>query len=122
MSAACAPAAGRPAVSYQTQPQQIIGFIGQLCPLLVASGYNYFSVETIGETFITCTSNSTTGLSILGALGGTSTPSYRLAVTLQPLGAITQVAISGTPNGNGDVNKLLDEIDRQLTSAFTRVQ
>jgi hypothetical protein len=83
------------------------------------SGYNFFSIETIGDTFITLRADVTTGVAVLGVLGGTSTPPMRLTVTTLEQSQLTQVALSGLPVGTA-TNDMLDRIVQFLDERFQR--
>lgn len=120
LAAACAPAAGRPSIPYLAAPQEIISALAAYGPTITPpSGYNFFSIETIGDTFITLRADVTTGIAVIGILGGTSTPPMRLTITTLEQPQLTQVALSGLPVGR-QTNDMLDEIVRFLDQRFSR--
>lgn len=117
---ACAPAAGRQAVPYLAQPQEVISAVAQFGPQLQPpSGYNYFSIETIGDGFITLRADVTTGMVVLGALAGsTGSPPARITVTTFEQADVTSVAVSILPaNLGGLYEKLLQELDVRFRRA-----
>ncbi len=119
--AACAPAAGRPAIPYVAQSSDIVGAAAQFGPQLRPGGaYNFLSIETIGDNFITLSADQTTGSQILGALGGNSSTTIRITLTTVQSGEVTQVAISGLPRGNSIANRTLDTVIQELDSRFQR--
>jgi len=119
---ACAPAAGRPAVPYLAAPQEVISAVAQFGPLMQPpAGYNFFSIETIGDTYITLRADATTGTAILSALGGTATPPARITVTTLEQADVTHVAISVLPANLGDwYDKVLQELDMRFRRAPTQ--
>lgn len=116
---ACAPAAGKPAVPYLAAPQEVISAVAQFGPLMQPpSGYNFFSIETIGDRYITLRADATTGTAILSALGGTSTPPARITVTTLEQADVTNVAVSVLPANLGDwYDKVLQELDMRFRRA-----
>lgn len=120
--AACAPAAGRPTVPYLAEPQEIISAVAQFGPQIEPpGGYNYFSIETIGDGYITLRADVTTGVAILGALGGTSSPPARITVTTLEQSEVTNVAVSVLPASEGGLyDKLIRELDVRFRRAPTQ--
>jgi hypothetical protein len=115
---ACAPAAGRPTVPYLAVPQEIISAVAQFGPQMEPpAGYNFFSIETIGDGYITLRADVTTGVAILGAFGGTSSPPARITVTTLEQADVTNVAVSILPASSGD---LYDKLIRELDVRFRR--
>lgn len=116
----CAPAAGRPAIPYLAEPQEVISAMAQQGPFIEPpAGYNFLSIETIGDGYITLRADATTGVQILSVLGGSSTPPLRVTVTTLEQGEITSVAISVLPRNAGDV---YERIVRILDERFARAQ
>lgn len=121
--AACAPAAGRPAIAYVASPEDVISAVAQFGPQIQPSGgYNFLGIETIGDRFISLAASTTTGVQILSALGGNSTATtIRVTVTLVSTSEqITQIAISALPTGNSVANSTVDTFIRLLDERFRR--
>jgi hypothetical protein len=114
---ACAPAAGRAIIQYQASAEDIIGAVAEIGVTLQPDpGYNFFSINAIGERFITLQANTTTGISIL--FGGSN---LVLNFSAVQNGDIVSLAASGQGNG-GLVNDSIDKITQQLDVRFTRVK
>ena len=117
----CAPAAGRPAIPYMAQPSDIIGAAAQFGPQIQPGGaFNYLGIETIGDNFITLAADQTTGMQVLGALGGNSQTTIRITLTTVESGDVTQVAVSGLPRGNSVASSTVDKLVGELDTRFRR--
>ena len=111
---ACAPAAGRPAIQMIGTPQDMVNAAVEACPTIAPSGYNFLSIDTIGDNFVSCSAQVTTGLAILGALGGTSSPNQKLTASFTSVSEnVVQVAISSFPR-NSDIEDRLETTLRAL--------
>ena len=118
LTAACAPAAGRPAVAYLANQQEIIGAVAQFGPLMTPpEGYNFFSIETIGEAFITLRADVTTGVAIIQAITGAPREPARVTITTFEQPGVTRVAVSVIPGG---LTELYDAILGRLDARFQR--
>lgn len=120
---ACAPAAGRPVIVYQAATPDVISAISQFGPQIQPNrAFNFLSIETIGDRFITLTAAQTTGFQVLGALGGNaSSMTVRVTVTVAPVGGgVSQVAVSALPAGNGVANNTADKVIAELDQRFRR--
>lgn len=117
--AACAPAAGRPAVAYLAAPKEVIRAVAQFGPTMQPpTGYNYFSVETIGDGRITLRSDRTTVRAILGTLSGDANAPAHITVTTLEQERVTSVAISVVPSGLGGLyDRVLQELDMRFRRA-----
>jgi hypothetical protein len=122
--AACAPAAGRPAIAYRAAAPDIITAISQFGMQIQPGGaYNFLSVETIGDRFITLTAAETTGSQFLDALATSdpSTTTIRVTVTVASAkGGVSQVAVSSLPSGNSIANSTADRVIAELDQRFER--
>ncbi len=120
--ASCAPQAGRPAIPYFASPSEIIAAIAQFGPLLEPEElYNFYSIEVIGDSFITLRADPTTGGMILGALAGARVDPVRVTVTVfSQFGPqeVSSVAISELPRGT---TKPVEQIIQELDKRFQRV-
>jgi len=113
---ACAPAAGRASVQYQAPSQEVIGAIAEIAVNMVPlSGYNYFSINSINDRFVTLQSDRTGGASFLfGA------KSLTLSFTALQNGDVTTLAANG--DGSSDLVKAtIKKITSELDARFTRV-
>jgi hypothetical protein len=120
---ACAPAAGRPAIVYRAATPDVISAISQFGPQIQPGGaFNFLSIETIGDRFITLTAAQTTGFQVLGALAGNaSSATIRVTVTVAPVeGDVSQVAVSSLPAGNSIANSTADKVIAELDQRFKR--
>jgi len=117
--AACAPAAGRPAIPYRATSSEIIGAIAQFGPQIQPGrSYNYFSIETISNDAVTLYAEETTANRIIGAIAGTASSTVRVTVTTFQAPGSTSVAISTSPAGNDDLYELfVRELDRRFERA-----
>lgn len=108
---ACAPAAGRPAIQIIGTTQDMVNAAVAACPTIAPSGYNFLSVETIADNFVTCSAQLTTGLAIIDAISETASPDQKLTVSFSSVREnIVQVAISSFPKNS--------EIEAQLELAL----
>lgn len=122
--AACAPAAGRPAIVYNAATPDVISAISQFGPQIQPGGaFNFLSIETIGDRFITLSAAQTTGFQVLGALAGSGGgTTIRVTVTVAPVNqGVAQVAVSALPAGNNIANSTADRIINELDMRFRRV-
>lgn len=113
--AACAPAAGRATVQFEAKAEDMVGAIAEIgITLQPGSAYNYYSINTIGERFITLQATTTGGVSFF--LGGS-------AVTLNfsaiQNGDLVTLAASGTGSA---ANDSINQIVEQLSIRFDRVR
>lgn len=112
--AACAPTAGRPAVEFVANAEDVISEIAIYgVSRQPNANMNFYSVESIGERFITLYSESTVGFTIL--IGRMET---RLSFTAQQRGDVTVLAASGRGTNASDE---LDIIIIYLSSVFERL-
>jgi len=96
---ACAPAASRATVTYTATPTEVIAVVArQAGSITPPDGYNYFSIETIGESSVTLRADPVTGLSVVGFVAGIPTEPARVTVSTFADGAETVVAISVFPS------------------------
>ena len=113
--AACAPAAGRATVQFEGQAEDIIGAIAEIgITLQPGSAYNFYSINSIGERFITLQATTTGGVSFF--LGGSTTTLNFSAIQN---GDNVTLAASGTGAGSDDS---IEQITEQLTVRFPRVR
>lgn len=112
--ASCAPAAGRPTEEYVASAQDLIGEIASFAITLQPHpSMNYYSIETIGDRFITVAAESTFGMAIL--IGQSTT---RITFTLQERGSVTVLASSGRgTNAQNDIDKII----LHLATVFERI-
>ena len=117
--AACAPAAGRPTYLFRNSRKQVIETVVAVAPTVKPpDGYNYFGIDKIGDTYVSLVATPTTGLAVLGALGGTREVEYRVTVTTlkSEASGTTRVAFSAVPYAaNSFVDHLIVALDRELT-------
>jgi len=113
LMASCAPAAGRPTEEYLAPPQDVLSEIAAyVITLQPSSNMDFYSIETIGDRFVTVYSESTLGFSIL--VGRMVT---RLTFTVQERSGVTVLAASGRgTNAEAD----LDRVILHLASVFER--
>lgn len=108
---ACTPAAGRPVEQFIGVPQDVIAEIAAYgVSLQPENQMNFFSIESIGDRFVTLSSESTTGYSILF---GSQTTKLTFSATQQ--GDLTLLASSGQGSNAKD---MLDKIILHLHSVF----
>jgi hypothetical protein len=113
---ACAPAAGRATVEYQAQAQDVISAVAEIgITLQPGSAFNFFSINSIGERFITLQATTTGGFSFF--FGGTS---VTLNFSAIQNGEYVTLAAGGT--GGSASNDAIDQIIAQLDLRFTRVR
>lgn len=111
--AACAPTAGRPAVEFVASAEDVISEIAIYgVSRQPNANMNFYSVESIGDRFVTLYSESTVGFTIL--IGRMET---RLNFTAQQRGDVTVLAASGRGTNAADE---LDIIIMYLSSVFER--
>lgn len=121
---ACAPAAGRPAIVYSAATPDVISAVSQFGPQIQPGGaFNFLSIETIGDRFITLSAAQTTGFQVLGALAGSyADTTIRVTVTVAPVNQeVAQVAISALPAGNSIANSTADRLINELDMRFKRL-
>jgi hypothetical protein len=115
---ACAPAAGRPGVQLQGTTQDMINATVAACPTIAPANYNFLSVESIGDNFVSCRASVTTGVAILGALGGSRAEDQRLNVSFSAVSDnVVQVAISSFPRNT----TIEDQLENALRVQFSLV-
>lgn len=113
--AACAPAAGRATVQFEGNAEDIIGAIAEIgISLQPGSAYNYYSINSIGDRFITLQASTTGGVSFF--LGGSS---VTLNFSAIQNGANVTLAASGTGAAADDS---INQIVEQLTIRFSRIR
>lgn len=113
---ACAPAAGRPAIQIIGTPQDMVNAVVAACPTIAPSGYNFLSIETVADNFVTCSAQVTTGLAIIEAISGTTSSDQKLTVSFTSIrDNIIQVAISSFPKNS----EIEDQLELALRSSFT---
>jgi len=119
--AACAPAAGRPAIPYRATSSEIIGAVAQFGPeIQPGRSYNYFGIETISNNAVTLYADETTATRIIGAIAGSTRSTVRVTVTTFEGPGSTSVAISTTPPGDEELYELfVRELDRRFERAPT---
>lgn len=111
----CAPAAGRPTIQLRGTPQQMINAAAAICPTIAPSGYDFLSIESIGDNFVSCRASVVSGMAILGALGGSSSPDQRLNVSFSTVeDQVVQVAISSFPRNT----TIEDQLEIALRTQF----
>ena len=112
--ASCAPTAGRPAVEFVASAEDVISEIAMYgVSRQPHPNMNFYSVDSIGDRFVTLYSESTVGFTIL--IGRMDT---RLSFTAQQRGEVTVLAASGRGTNAGDE---LDAIILYLSSVFERL-
>ena len=95
--AACAPSAGRSVIRYQAPPEEVISTIASIAPnMRPGSAYNFYSINSIGERFITLQANTTGGVNFF--FGGGS---VTITFTASELDGITNLAVSTKGGGDG---------------------
>ena len=114
--AACAPAAGRPVIAYEVDPERIIGEIAAIGVELRPPGtaYNFYSITSIGDRFITLQAETTAGFTFF--VGG-----GRVTLTFSATSAdgVTRLAASAAGDRTAG-NATIDEIIVQLDARFRR--
>lgn len=114
---ACAPAAGRQAIPYLADQEDIIGTVIQLgSTLRPGDSHNYFSIESVGPGHVVLFSEPTGGTVFLGALFGVYAPSIRLSVTAFQQDNVSFVAVS-VPSGS---ERLYELVINALDTKFRR--
>lgn len=113
--AACAPAAGRATIQFEGKAEDIIGAVAEIgITLQPGSAYNYFSINSIGDRFITLQATTTGGVSFF--FGGSS---VTLNFSAIQNGDLVTLAASGSGGGSDDA---INAIVEQLTVRFTRIR
>lgn len=113
---ACAPAAGRPAIQIIGTTQDMVNATVAACPTIAPSGYNFLSVETIADNFVTCSAQLTTAFAIIDAISETDSPDQKLTVSFSSVRQnIVQVAISSFPKNN----EIETQLELALRSSFS---
>lgn len=109
--AACAPAAGRPVVTYMGTAEDVIAVVAEVGPQIVpASGMNYLGVTGISDRFITLQSSTTAFVTFMG---GAQTTTITFTVSQQE--GFVNVAASGNgPGANDSIDKIFVELDRRF--------
>jgi hypothetical protein len=120
--AACAPAAGRPAIALFATTQQLVKVTVDVCPTIAPANHNYLSIESIGDNYVTCGAQATTGMAVfgmlLGALFGSSSSDQRLTASFTSVDAnVVHVAISSFPR-NADIEQ---QLESALSTEFAMV-
>lgn len=113
--AACAPAAGRATVQFNGQAEDVIGAIAEIgITLQPSSAYNFYSINTIGERFITLQATTTGGVSFF--LGGSS-------ITLNFSAIQNGDVVTLAASGQGSVaDESISQIVEQLSIRFDRAR
>lgn len=113
--AACAPAAGRATVQFNGKAEDIIGAVAEIgITLQPGSAYNFYSINTIGERFITLQATTTGGISFF--LGGSS---ITLNFSAIQNGDVVTLAASGEGSA---ANDSIAQIIEQLSIRFDRAR
>lgn len=116
---ACAPAAARPPVQLQGNVKDMISATVATCPTITTLGYNYLSIEAVGDGFVSCRASVTTGIAILGVLGRVLSPDQRLNVVFSAVSdQVVRVDISSSPRNPGVEDKLETVLVSQFASAY----
>jgi len=102
--AACVPAAGRGTEEFVAAAEDVIAEIAILGPNLQPGGQmNFYTVESIGDRFVTLVSSSTVGFSLLFGQAQT-----RITFSAQQRGPVMLLAASGTgANAEVDIDRIL---------------
>ncbi len=114
---ACTPAAARPPIQLQGTVQDMVTSVVAACPTITILGYNYMSIESIGDSFVACRASATTGVAILGFFGGVTSPDLRLNVAFRAVADGVVAYISSVPR-NTDVE---DQLQNALRVQFASV-
>lgn len=116
--AACAPAAGRPAVQMLGATQAMVNAAVAACPAIAPANYNFLSVDTIGDNFVSCSAEVTAGIALLDALGDASSPEQKLGVSFSAVGEnVVQVAVRSSPRNTS----IEDQLETALRAQFSVV-
>ncbi|MDF1521231.1 MAG: hypothetical protein P1P87_00245 [Trueperaceae bacterium] len=115
--AACAPAAGRGIVAYEAAPDELIGEIAAFGVSLrpPGSAYNFYSITSIGDRFVTLQAETTAGFTFFVGGGRVS-----LTFSATVADGVTRLA-SSAAGDRGAGNESIDEIIRHLDAKFRRV-
>jgi len=115
---ACAPAAGRSTVQYQAVAEDIISAIAEIgISIQPGASYNFFSINAIGERFITLQANTTSGFSFFFG-GGAIVLNFSAVQN----GDIVTLAAGNQGTSSGAANDAITQIIDQLNIRFTRVR
>jgi hypothetical protein len=117
---ACTPAAGQQAIPYLAAPSEIISTVAQFGPFLeLGRGYDFPSIETIGDGYITLVAPVMTGVQVMGVLGGLAPhPPLRITITTFEQPEATTVAVSVTPVQQR--SRIVEMVLRELDMRFRR--
>lgn len=108
---ACTPSAGRPVEEFIATPQDVIGEIAAYgVTLQPGDQMNFFSIDAIGDRFVTLTSQSTAGFSLFFGQAKTD-----LTFSATQRGDVTLLASSGT---GANAEDMLDMVILHLHSVF----
>lgn len=104
VAASCAPAAGRGTEEFVASAEDVIAEIAFVGPnLQPGAQMNFYTVETIGDRFVTLVSASTFGFTALFGQAQT-----RLTFSAQQRGPVVLLAASGTgANADLDIDRIL---------------
>ncbi|MEZ4632844.1 MAG: hypothetical protein R2880_19395 [Deinococcales bacterium] len=92
------PVAAEPALQMLGTTKDMINAVVAACPTISPAGYNFLSIESIGDNFVSCRASVLMGVAILGALGGSTSPDQKLTVSFSGVSDnVVQVAISSFP-------------------------
>lgn len=102
--AACVPAAGRGTAEFVAPAEDVIGEIAAVAPNLQPVGQmSFYTVEAIGDRFVTISSQSTVAITVLFR-GAVTT---EITFTTAQRGPVTVVAASGSgTNANADIERI----------------
>jgi hypothetical protein len=116
---ACAPAAARPPIQLQGTVKDMISATVGVCPTITTLGYNYLSIEAVGDGFVSCRASVTTGLAILGVLGRVLSPDQRLNVAFTSVSdQVVRVDISSSPRNTNVEDQLETALISQFATAY----
>lgn len=112
--ASCAPAAGRPIVSYRAQAEDLIQTIAEVgVQLQPSSSYNFYSIDQISDRFISLRATTVGGVTFFFGQGVS-----KIVFSASQNGKTVNLAASA--NGSlGD--KAIDGILLQLDARFQRI-
>lgn len=104
VAASCVPAAGRGTEEFVAAAEDVIAEIAAVGPnLQPGAQMNFYTVESIGDRFVTLVSSSTLGFSLLFGQAQT-----RLTFSAQQRGPVTLLAASGTgASAEVDIDRIL---------------
>ena len=94
---ACAPRAGRGVISFYAEPGEVIATLAREGPLLATPDpYDYFSIEEIGNSFITLRAEPSWSLFFL------DTHALRMRVTVFDHAGVSSVAVHTIPSSDSN--------------------